>query len=170
MTKAGARTREFPTEEGLPPAWQGKPAGMEPIEAMMWAQFAKRFATTITQWWFNVRLWGNPDPQIPIPDTPDPLMAKIVRGWRDVTAMRCDAIALQGLRYRVVEFRATTATQSIGEVLTYESLARKQYPLLHWDQPLLVTLSITKHLFHSAEARHIEVYMMDLDDTDTLPP
>lgn len=156
------RTRRFPIDPGFPPTWRGRPRNVTPEERRLWLTWLDGEGQSFPEIWYDVEIRGSQARNLAsLQGLPDSTI-KLLAGWGHLTARRADAIARRRATYRIVEFRIDAKPESLGEIMTYDRLARDQWPELRFRTPILVTTRITDPLARSAELNRIAVHELAL--------
>ena len=136
------RFPQFPHQNGYPGAWRGKFARLTPIEADLMRWYLTLHADDVIECWYDVRADGDPatDDSAGLAEfSANPAMHRM---WYHQTAKRLDAITLERDGYRLIELRQRAGQQTVGELTTYDTISRSEWPTLTWLPARLVTLSV----------------------------
>lgn len=156
------RTRKnplFPYQEGYPSTWRGRYPGLIEGESILLTRYLDGPGQDIEQLWYNVRMDGVPGRSTAEEAPNDSEGAMLDRIDFMLTARRADALALRAGVYQIIELRALAEAQTIGELITYRSLAMSEWPTLPWGNAILVASSCSPIITRVLEQHNFEIYL-----------
>lgn len=108
-------------EPSYPPTWRGRYPGLDAESQALATRWLERHQNEITRMYYNVRLYPTPA------ETPD-LPADEAALWRELSALRIDAVAVMTNGLFLVEFAVNPSAATLGRVTAYAERFPKQFP------------------------------------------
>lgn len=132
----------FPFQGGHAWDWSGYRAHLTRNESALSKWYLKSLPVKPLLVWYDVATDGVEATVKSAAPADTSILRSVQRGWQRLTSKRIDMATFDGTVYRVIEFRAVTKQQTLGEVITYDKLTRSEWPALAWGNVVLVTQSI----------------------------
>lgn len=105
----------------FPPTWRGSYPGMEAASRAVMTQWLDKHGGDVVAMYYNVRLY--PDPT-ELPDLPADELAV----WKELSALRVDAIATRATGNLLIEVSPQVTAATLGRMSLYWSRWPKTFP------------------------------------------
>lgn len=105
----------------FPPTWRGRPGGMLDADVPVWHRFLDAHGASYDRFYYNVRITLD-DLRAKFPD------AALYNIAAALLPKRIDAVGETPAAITLFEVAAVTGLRSIGQLVTYRELWRKEHP------------------------------------------
>ena len=119
-------------------------------DAKVWREYLERGLSRFNEVWYDVHV--GVAMAVP-PDAPG-YMKAVVDG---VSRKRIDVVGLVGLEWVVVELKGHGNMQSIGQVVTYRDLFKKEFGLTGGVRAMIICGSADRDILQTAERMGVEI-------------
>lgn len=134
----------------VPPGARRFP-GMLPVECAILQGWLLDHAAAYTSIEFNVRVGVGTDPGPTFPDN-------IRKMSIDISRLRMDALAFTGLQPTIIEVKNRCTPQNVGQIVTYEVLYIREYPLSPPPILLIIAAAFPANTLTAIQAKGIQFY------------